>query len=70
MLLPHAGFFLSLSALSGAYQIPLTTPDKSPFTPDFDHLVADTLDYWHTPGISIAVVDGEKTFSKVCSTMG
>lgn len=64
MLLPKVAFFFSLSALSGADQIPLTAPDASPFTPDFDKLVTDTLDYWHTPGISVAVVAGDKTFSK------
>lgn len=69
MLLPKVAFFFSLSALSGADQIPLTAPDASPFTPDFDKLVTDTLDYWHTPGISVAVVAGDKTFSKVCSSM-
>ena len=67
MRLLDAGFLLSFFALSGAYQIPLAAPDASPFTPDFDKLVADTLDHWHTPGISIAVVDGDKTFSKVKS---
>ena len=56
MLLTQAGCFLGFFALVGAYQIPLTAPDASPFTPDFDKLVADTLDHWHTPGISIAVV--------------
>lgn len=66
MLFPPVGFFLAFSALSGAYQILLTAPDDFPFTPEFDKLVADTLDHWHTPGISIAVVDGDKTFSKVC----
>ena len=68
MLLTQAGCFLGFSALVGAYQIPLTAPDASHFTPDFDKLVADTLDHWHTPGMSIAVVDGAKTFHKVCSS--
>ena len=36
------GRFLGFSALVGAYQIPLTAPDASPFTPDFEKLVADT----------------------------
>lgn len=67
MLLPQAGFFLAFSALSGTSQTPLTAPETPPFTPDFDKLVADTLDHWHTPGISVAVVDGDKTFSKVCA---
>lgn len=69
MLLTQKGLFLSFSAFSAfvrAYQIPLTASDASPLTPDFDKLVADTLDHWHVPGISIAVIDGDKTFSKVC----
>lgn len=65
MLLSQAGFFSAFLAFSGASQIPLTAPGASPFTPDFDKLVADTLDHWHTPGISVAVIDGDKTFSKV-----
>ena len=68
MLLPRTTFLLSFSALSGASQVPLTAaPGASLFTPDFDKLVKDTLDRWYTPGIAIAVVDGNKTFSKVCS---
>ena len=65
MLLPTIYFFLGYSALSEAFQIPLSKPGTSPFTPDFDQLVAETLDHWHTPGISVAVVDGDQTFSKV-----
>ena len=65
MLLPLTCFFLAYSSLSEAFQIPLSTPDTSPFTTDFDKLVAETLAHWHTPGVSIAVVDGDQTFSKV-----
>ena len=60
LVLPFAFF-----TLSTAHQIPLNTPDPSPLTSGFDKLVADTLDHWHTPGISVAVIDGDKTFSKV-----
>ena len=59
------GSLLTFSALSKAYQIPLTAQDDSPLTSDFDKLVAQTLARWHTPGISVAVVNGDKTFSKV-----
>ncbi len=59
------GSLLTFSAFSQAYQIPLTAKGASPLTSDFDKLVAQTLARWHTPGISIAVVDGDKTFSKV-----
>lgn len=65
MLLPTTYFFLCYSALCEAFQIPLKKPNTSPFTPAFDKLVAETLDHWHTPGVSIAVVDGDQTFSKV-----
>ena len=67
MLLPLTYSLLAYSALSEAFQIPLSTPDTSLFTTDFDKLVAETLAHWHTPGVSIAVVDGDQTFSKVCA---
>ena len=57
--------FSAFFAVSRAHQIPLTAPHASPLTPGFDALVAETLAHWHTPGLSIAVVDGDKTFSKV-----
>ena len=69
MLPSHLAFFLTFSALSRAYQTPFNAPDPSPFTTDFDEFVADTLDHWHVPGLSIAVLDGDKTFSKACSSM-
>ena len=65
MLLPLTCLFLAYSAFSEASQSPLSTPDTSPFTTDFDKLVAETLAHWNTPGVSIAVVDGDQTFSKV-----
>jgi len=36
-----------------------------PLTDDFNHFVLQTLDHWHVPGFSIAVVNGNETFSKV-----
>ena len=65
MLLGLICFLLGYSSLSEAFQIPLSTAETSPFTADFDQLVAETLAHWHTPGVSIAVVDGDQTFSKV-----
>lgn len=47
-------------------QIPLQEGEVSPFSPAFNELVSQNLDYWHVPGISIAVVNGDETFSKVC----
>lgn len=64
MLLTLTGL-LSYSVLSEALQFPLSTGDTSPFNPNFDTLVAETLAHWHTPGIAIAVIDGDQTFSKV-----
>ena len=65
MLLFLLHLLFAFFALSRAYQFPLTAPDASPLTSSFDKLVAHTLAHWHTPGLSIAVVDGDKTYSKV-----
>ena len=50
-------------------QIPLGGGQKSPFTSCFDELVSRNLGHWHVPGISITVVDGDETFSKVCPVL-
>ena len=59
--------FLALQAVlvSAQPQIPLSGQHESPFSHFFDELVSYNLDYWHVPGISIAVVDGNETHSKV-----
>ena len=49
----------------GAQQVPLTDQTASPFTESFDKLVKQNLEKWHTPGLAIAVIQGEDTFSKV-----
>lgn len=42
---------------------------SSPFTPAFNAFVQQNLDYWHVPGLSVAIVDENDTLSKVsCST--
>ena len=53
----------------GAQQVPLTDTTISPFTANFDKLVSQELDHWHTPGLAIAVIDGEDTFSKVWTSL-
>ena len=47
-------------------EVPLGEGLASPISPSFDDFVLDNLDYWHVPGLSIAVVDGDEIFSKVC----
>jgi CubicO group peptidase (beta-lactamase class C family) len=37
---------------------------ENPFTERYDKLVADTLQRWHFPGVSIAVVKGDRTWTK------
>ena len=59
-------FLLSLLAIAfGAQQISVKEQLDSPFTAHFDKLVAQSLHRWHTPGLAIAVIDGQNTFSKV-----
>jgi CubicO group peptidase (beta-lactamase class C family) len=44
----------------------LTQPSHSgPLDANFDKLVDETLKDWHVPGISVAVVDGDSTWTKV-----
>ncbi|MCJ1359335.1 MAG: hypothetical protein MMC33_009336 [Icmadophila ericetorum] len=45
-------------------QKPLADQPKSPFTPAFNTFVVDSLNYLHVPGISIAVISGNETFTK------
>ena len=57
---------VSLRALAlAAQQVPVKEQIASPFTAHFDKLVARSLHRWHTPGLAIAVIDGQDTFSKV-----
>lgn len=49
----------------GVQQIPLDDQTSSPFTSSFDKLVSQNLEHWHTPGLAIAVIHDEDTFSKV-----
>jgi hypothetical protein len=44
----------------------MTAPrEQSPFDEEFDTLVKEVLEKWKVPGLSIAVVDGPNTYSKV-----
>ncbi len=54
-----------LAPVYGAQQEPLADSTSSPFTASFNDLVNQNLDNWHTPGLAIAVIHGEDTFSKV-----
>jgi len=44
-------------------QVPDST--DGPLDERFAKLVKETLELWHLPGISIAVVDGDKTWAEV-----
>lgn len=46
-------------------QKPLHEVDHSPFSSDFDKYVERLMHNWHVPGLAIAVVDGNVTYSKV-----
>lgn len=37
-----------------------------PLDVEFDALVQKTMDQFHVPGLSLVIVQGEKTFAKVC----
>jgi len=54
--------FASFSA-AAASQEPFgeTVRKTGPFDAEFEKLVNETLAFWKTPGLSIAVVDGDDT---------
>lgn len=54
-----------LNPLFGTLQIPLKQSGASPLDGNFNDLVKRTMSYWHVPGISIAVVDGNDIYSQV-----
>lgn len=60
---------LTLIYLSSCFpseeRLPLQKAGRSPFTPNFDKHVTQLMNVWHVPGIAIAIVDGNETFSKV-----
>ena len=65
-MLSNTLFLICLRAIElAAQQIPVKDQSASPFTAHFDKLVAQSLHRWHTPGLAIAVIDGQDTFSKV-----
>lgn len=60
-----AVLFSSSLSIPSKQQIPLQENNRSPFTAEFDEAVTHLLNQWHVPGLSIAVIDGDETFSKV-----
>lgn len=61
--------FLSLAGvectLIPQLQQPVQPENAIYFDEAFDAFVLETIGAWHVPGLSIAVVDGEKVYSKV-----
>ncbi|KAF2685243.1 beta-lactamase/transpeptidase-like protein, partial [Lentithecium fluviatile CBS 122367] len=43
---------------------PFAALDDDTPNPDFDRLIANAMDYWHTPGLSIAVIDNSRVISR------
>jgi len=42
---------------------------NGPLDETFEKLVKEALEVWHVPGVSVAVVDGDKTYVSVESTL-
>ena len=38
------------------------------FTPAFDSLVTESMESWHVPGFSIAVIQDDQVRAKVCKS--
>ena len=67
----YSTLYLSIAVVKATLprlpQRPLKThvETNSFFDADFDAFVKETLEEWHVPGLSIAIVDGESVYSKV-----
>lgn len=44
---------------------PESSPAISPFSPEFEELVHRSMHHLHVPGLAVAIVDGDNTFSRV-----
>ena len=70
MLFQVASLPLYIQISLAARQTPLLSSISSPFTTKFNEIATSDLHRWHTPGLAIAVIDGDETFSKVSALMG
>lgn len=43
----------------------VSNTEDGPLDKKFEKLVKETLEIWHVPGVSVAVVDGETTYAQV-----
>jgi CubicO group peptidase (beta-lactamase class C family) len=43
----------------------MSSTEEGPLDKKFEKLVKETLEVWHVPGVSVAVVDGDKTYAQV-----
>lgn len=58
-------FLQLLSSSSASQQHILENDDTGPFNSRFSRLAKETLDLFHVPGLSIAVVDGDSVWAEV-----
>lgn len=66
MLILSLSLLLLFVRLSWAtHQTVLKDHGVGPFREKFAQLVNETLDMWHVPGLTIAVVDGENVWAEV-----
>lgn len=51
-----------------AYPLTMSvSSEQSPFDDEFDALVKEQLERWKVPGLSIAIIHGPNTYTKVIS---
>ena len=72
MLSSHFQALIALLSLGGAANVQQQKPvlgvgvsSNSYITSDFDSFVKDTLEEYHVPGLSLAIVDGDNISTKV-----
>lgn len=67
MLLKSPVFFAILLTLDtcSATQKVMSERSRNPLDSDFEKLAIETLNEWHVPGLAVAVIDGDDTWSAV-----
>lgn len=59
-----APIVFSLLGCVSCQQVVLTS-NSNPLDDVFEDLVNETMSFWHVPGMSIAVIDGNDTWAEV-----
>jgi hypothetical protein len=59
------GIGLPSASMTNQNQDSTSKTSSDEYFSKYDKLINESIERWHVPGVSIAVVDGDSTYSKV-----